>query len=114
MPGGATDKKRSPPRYSKPTTEKGGGATVLTEGQISEFIQYHQVCAKQCLTTVQLPYYEIGRNAARHLIESLEVSGAQPSPASGLSAGGQGIVMSDLQGIDHASTLSTYCLYSGR
>ncbi|MBK5541945.1 LacI family DNA-binding transcriptional regulator [Pseudomonas sp. TH05] len=30
------------------------------------------------LTTVQLPYYEIGRNAARHLIETLEVSGAQP------------------------------------
>ncbi|PBP41479.1 transcriptional regulator [Pseudomonas syringae] len=30
------------------------------------------------LTTVQLPYYEIGRNAARHLIESLEVSGSQP------------------------------------
>jgi DNA-binding LacI/PurR family transcriptional regulator len=30
------------------------------------------------LTTVQLPYYEIGRNAARHLIEALEVSGAQP------------------------------------
>ncbi|MGF6330820.1 DNA-binding LacI/PurR family transcriptional regulator [Pseudomonas sp. BS3782 TE3695] len=30
------------------------------------------------LTTVQLPYYEIGRNAARHLIETLEVEGAQP------------------------------------
>jgi DNA-binding LacI/PurR family transcriptional regulator len=30
------------------------------------------------LTTVQLPYYEIGRNAARHLIEALEVEGAQP------------------------------------
>jgi DNA-binding LacI/PurR family transcriptional regulator len=30
------------------------------------------------LTTVQLPYYEIGRRAARHLIENLEVSGAQP------------------------------------
>jgi DNA-binding LacI/PurR family transcriptional regulator len=30
------------------------------------------------LTTVQLPYYEIGRQAARHLIESLEVSGPQP------------------------------------
>lgn len=30
------------------------------------------------LTTVQLPYYEIGRQAARHLIENLEVTGAQP------------------------------------
>lgn len=30
------------------------------------------------LTTVQLPYYEIGRKAARHLIEALDVSGAQP------------------------------------
>jgi DNA-binding LacI/PurR family transcriptional regulator len=30
------------------------------------------------LTTVQLPYYEIGRKAVRHLIESLDVSGAQP------------------------------------
>ncbi|GFZ60660.1 LacI family transcription regulator [Pseudomonas amygdali pv. eriobotryae] len=30
------------------------------------------------LTTVQLPYYEIGRNAARYLIDGLEVSGAQP------------------------------------
>lgn len=30
------------------------------------------------LTTVQLPYYEIGRNAARHLIDSIEVSGSQP------------------------------------
>ena len=30
------------------------------------------------LTTVQLPYYEIGRRAARHLIEALDVSGAQP------------------------------------
>jgi len=30
------------------------------------------------LTTVQLPYYEIGRQAARHLIEALEVTGTQP------------------------------------
>lgn len=30
------------------------------------------------LTTVQLPYYEIGRQAARHLIETLEVSGTRP------------------------------------
>src|SRR3989344_1053520 len=29
------------------------------------------------LTTVQLPYYEIGRRAARHLIDAVEVSGAQ-------------------------------------
>jgi DNA-binding LacI/PurR family transcriptional regulator len=29
------------------------------------------------LTTVQLPYYEIGQRAARHLIESPEVSGTQ-------------------------------------
>jgi DNA-binding LacI/PurR family transcriptional regulator len=29
------------------------------------------------LTTVQLPYYEIGRQAARHLIETLELSGTQ-------------------------------------
>lgn len=30
------------------------------------------------LTTVQLPYYEIGRKAARHLIETLQVAGPQP------------------------------------
>lgn len=29
------------------------------------------------LTTVQLPYYEIGQRAARHLIDTLEVSGTQ-------------------------------------
>jgi DNA-binding LacI/PurR family transcriptional regulator len=29
------------------------------------------------LTTVQLPYYEIGQRAAQHLIDSLEVSGTQ-------------------------------------
>ena len=29
------------------------------------------------LTTVQLPYYDIGRRAARHLIEGLELSGTQ-------------------------------------
>ncbi len=29
------------------------------------------------LTTVQLPYYEIGQRAARHLIETLEVTGTQ-------------------------------------
>jgi DNA-binding LacI/PurR family transcriptional regulator len=30
------------------------------------------------LTTVQLPYYEIGRQAATHLIETLDVSGTRP------------------------------------
>lgn len=47
----------------------------MTEGQISEFIQYHQVCAKQCLTTVQLPYYEIGRrlSIARALLKNAPV-----------------------------------------